>query len=208
MMPAAMIRSSATVFQSATWPDMPKSTMVQYVGSSTNYGIGVHNAVIGFYSAGGRNAWPSPYKGLTLGNVNNLNQLTYPDHAQWGGQFGRPRCIANYWRGAERVEDQYIDHGSSLAVELQDLNNNEQRYYDLNLQRLNINDDSASNTANLKATIYADGDVYIQNNIVNGENAIWNSPADIGVITIIAKGNIYIASSVTRIGRHFGCLSR
>ena len=168
----------------------------QYIGSSTNYGIGVHNAIIGFYSAAGRNVWPSPYKGLTLGNVGNLN----PDHAQWGGQFGQPRCIANYWRGAERVENQYIGHGSSLAVELQGLEHNEQRRYDLTPgQHLNINPGSVSNTANLKATIYADGDVYIQNNIVNGENAIWNSPADIGVIAIIAKGNIYIAPHVTRI---------
>ena len=172
----------------------------QHIGSSTSYGIGVHDAVIGFNSANGRSVWPSPEKGLTLGNVNNLNQLTYPDHAQWGGQFGRPRCIANYWRGAEGVEDQYISHGSSLAVDLQTLNNNERRRYDLTPgQRLNINDGSASNTANLKATIYANGDIHIQNNIINGENTIWNTPADIGVITIIAKGNIYIAPHVTRI---------
>ena len=169
----------------------------QYIGSSTNYGLGVHNAIIGFHSANARASPPLPSKGLTLGNRNNSPPLDQW-HNDWGGQFGRARCLANYWRGAEGIDNPYV--GPSVAVDLRSFRNNEVRRYDLNPgPSLNIHWNGASNADNLKATVYAHGDVYIEDNIINGEDVTWNAPADIGIITIIVKGNIYIAPQVTRL---------
>ena len=75
---------------------------------------------------------------------------------------------------------------------------NERRRYELSSgESLELR--AAAPLGGLKATLYIKGDVLITEDIENQAALRWHDPAEIGILTIIVKGNIDIAPSVGRI---------
>ena len=105
-------------------------------------------------------------------------------------------CLANWWRNAGRLEE--TAKPSPLEVDLGDLNANERRRYELAAgEKLELK--ASAPLSNLKASLYVEGDVLISEDIIQTPAARWHDPAEIGILTIIVKGNIDIAPSVSRI---------
>ena len=157
-------------------------------GSSVEYALQANNMIGEFYSASQRVADPQPLKGLTLGNNDNLHD--------YGGNFGRKACIANYWRLVERLE--LSTKPSPLTLDLKtELESNERRRYEL-LAGEQLELSASAPLDGLKATLYIEGDVLISDNIIAGDSR-WYDPSEIGYLSIIVRGNIDIAADVTEI---------
>ena len=167
-------------------------------GSSVKHGVRAHDIIKGFYSASQRPSIstqpiPQPLKGLTLGNT-DTNQ-------SYGGEFAEPNCIANYWREVDElaVEDAATN---TVTINLDDLANNDRKLYELSRNQVLIITSSGSDLGSLKATIFinGEGNVYIKNNISNNRQAAhWYHPSEIGHITLIVQGNIFIEPDVEEI---------
>ncbi len=165
-------------------------------GSSAQYGVRVHDKILGFYS----NFPPSP-RGKGPPTI-SVKELTFANTvAVWGGQFGgRGRCMSNYWRGANRLTAENIgtldigDNTDPLEIE-----NNTGKLYEMNPPGLfQLTNSRPTEDLKLRVSVYVDGDLSIKNNILNtrGDLEKFN---EIGYIYLIAKGNIFIDPSVTQI---------
>ena len=156
-------------------------------GSSVEYALLANHEINGFYSASQRSSDPQPLKGLTLSNNNGTDP--------YGSSFGKKTCLANYWREAEQLDTEPplpLDQ-----LDLADLRANDRKLYNPTSGLLEISSDG--NPLNLKATVYVNGDVHITSDIINNQGAVWRDPSEIGYLTIIAHGNIYIDKGVGRI---------
>ncbi len=162
-------------------------------GASVRHGIQAYDLVAGFYSSSQRNSLPQPLKGLTLNNV-GLDD--------YDGGFGKPNCVGNYWREVSELPEEENLTNNNIEINLNsDLQDNDRRRYVLkNNQNLIIKSNNTS-LGDLKATLFVEGqgNVYIENDIINNDAASWDDPSQIGYITIITRGNIYINPSVRKV---------
>ena len=157
-------------------------------GSSVEHALQAWGAIAGFYSASQRSSDPIPIKSLTLAN---------DDSSVFGGNWQRKVCLANWWRNAGRLEIE--TKPSPLEIDLaSDLDAGKRHRYELAAgERLEIG--ASANLADLKATLYVEGDILINQDIVQTPPARWHDSTEIGILAIIVKGNIDIAPNVGRI---------
>ena len=168
-------------------------------GSSVKHGVQAYDIIGGFYSSSQRDYTtqaPQPLKGLTLHNNNSIDEF--------GGGFAKPSCIGNYWREVTELAEEENLSTNDIEIDIStDLEANDRKRYILKQGQKLILKNSSSNLDNLKATLFVEGEgnVYIKNNIINNDSssASWEDPSEIGYITIIARGNIYIDPGVTQI---------
>ena len=174
-------------------------------GSSSAYDTNAYDEIDGLYTASQRDnttsgPHPKPLKGLTLGNVDSSKDF--------GGQFSKDICIANYWRQIDKSAPR-TTNTLDLATGVAQLPfNGERLYYKLNSltnkslasRTLTISNSAAgSDLEYSKGTIYVDGNIYITDDIINNENYIFTHPSQLGYLILVARGNIYIDPSVQRI---------
>ena len=159
-------------------------------GSSVEYALRAHSVINGFYSVSQRASAPNPLKGLTLANTG------FVDFTGFGGNYASKTCLANYWRGVEKLELE--TKPSTLELDLTEtLRPNERSRFELPAgETLELGASAAFD--NLKATLYVEGDVLIKADIIQN-GGTWHEPQEIGYLSIIVKGNIDIASEVERI---------
>lgn len=157
--------------------------------SSAEYGVRVRDTITGFYSAFKRNppAAPSSTKGLTFANNQGLI---------YGGDFGKSRCIPNYWRGASNLDFIPTD---SLEIGTRTGVVNDIAHKPSIEPYITLTNSSASSDLKLKTTIYIEGDLLIADNILNNSSSTWDNFNKIGYITIIVKGDILIRQNVSQI---------
>ena len=155
-------------------------------GSSVDYAAFAHDDIYRFYSKYPKNKTspPNPYNQLTFANDNN---------DPWGGNFGVTRCIPNYWRGAGSLTAK-----TSKTLDISSLNNNQSVLYKPIGGDLALSNSNPAVITNLKATVYVEGDLYINANIINNQGN-WSSFNQIGYIMLIVKGNIYINPLVNQL---------
>ena len=157
-------------------------------GSSAEYTLQAFSAIGGFYSASQRASPPIPFKGLTL--ANNGGDV-------FGGNFAQKACIAHYWREVERLDE--TTKPSPLTLDIKaELGSNERRRYEKLSAGEKLELTASAPLDDLKATLYVEGDVYIKEDLINNGGR-WHDPSEIGYLSIIAKGNIYIDPAVEQI---------
>ena len=167
--------------------------------SSAEYGVRVHDTVQTFYSGFKNTLYvPTETKRLTFANPNV--------GPYYGGNFGKSRCIPNYWRGTSGQQftplpnDElniwdFTTHATAPTVFHQP--NSGGAY--VRLQNI-YNSAPVIIDLRLKATIYIEGDLLIENDIYNNSSGTqWKNFNDINYITIIVKGDILIDPNVSRI---------
>ncbi len=162
-------------------------------GASVRHGIQAYDLVAGFYSSSQRNSLPQPLKGLTLNNV-GLDD--------YDGGFGKPNCVGNYWREVSELPEEENLTNNNIEINLNsDLQDNDRRRYVLKDNQNLIIKSNNTSLGDLKATLFVEGqgNVYIENDIINNDAASWDDPSQIGYITIITRGNIYINPSVRKV---------
>ena len=190
-------------------------------GASTQYAVKAAKEVFGFLSAGPKNAGfltrsgdPEPKKGLTFAN----DEATLA----FGGNFGQPSCLPNYWSRKEQATPDTppnpwsgkLDLGKSSANSNPDndwritTSGQQSLFHRGNLGIINSATNQILNPATtgtppthntFKRTIYVEGDISIEDDI-KLDNDHWKHPDESSYIFLIAKGgNIYIDPSVQRI---------
>lgn len=154
-------------------------------GSSVEFALQALGSIEGVYSASQRTTTPTPTTGLTLANTGVPGS--------YGGSYGDHRCISNYWRGSSTATE-YTSDQLDLAdvVDDQQLIRSGNDDTALTISRSAITDDS------LSTTIYNEGTITIDSDIVNNIGT-WTSRDDVGSIYIIAKGDIFIRPDVSQI---------
>ncbi|MYB39796.1 hypothetical protein F4X86_00685 [Candidatus Saccharibacteria bacterium] len=165
-------------------------------GSSVRHGSRAYNEIANFYSASQRTSTPEPLKGLSFSNTNF--------HLDYGGDFGKANCMTNYWRETGDMIEEPNPGGTPpvpINIDLSNIvRNNDRKRWVLNSNQ-NLNISSSGNLADLKATLFVEGegDVYINSDIINENATGWRDRSEIGYLLIVVRGNIYIDPSVNRI---------
>ena len=168
--------------------------------SSAEYGVRVRDTITGFYSAFKRNppAVPLSTKYLTFANANNPSLI-------YGGNFGKSRCIPNYWRGASGQQFTAITIPAADELDVgalaTQLGGPPTVFHKPNSGSayVKLTNSTPSNNLDLKATIYIEGDLLIENDIYNNSSSTWDNFNKIGYITIVVKGDILIRQNVSQI---------
>ena len=173
------------------------------VGSSVSSSLRAQNLVGGVYSSGHTDQDPGstpPPKSLTY--ANNDSNLGF------GGNFSnarRWRCIPNYWR--QPTKDA---HGNDITPDTTsttlgvgaNLVDGDVKIYQPATGLLTIDGDFRDpGDEEIRTTIYVDGDLRIDENVINMATTptTYHGFSDMGLIQIIVKGNILIDPGVTRI---------
>ena len=189
-------------------------------GASTQHAVKAAKEVFGFLSAGPKYAGfltrsgdPEPKKGLTFAN----DEATLA----FGGNFGQPSCLPNYWSRKEQATPNTppsgwsgkLDLGKSTTANNPDndwriTTSGQQSLFhrgDLKIKNSATNQilNPATGTPlvhnTFKRTIYVEGNISIEDDI-KLDNDHWKHPDESSYIFLIAKGgNIYIDPSVQRI---------
>ena len=172
-------------------------------GSSAEYAVYARDEINGFYSGYKRPLKPpskvpppEPPDRLTFANTTN---------DPWGGKLsGELRCIPNWWRRTEHLEDKKDSTTTQFFLNKpngdpwgEDI---EQFYSPPTPHTLTISVNSTSPPMglDLKAAIYVKGNLLIKEDIIN-ENANLTKLNQVKSIYFIVKGDIFIESNVTRI---------
>ena len=170
------------------------NTYAEGNGSSAEYAVRANDEIIGFHSNFKQNAVkPAGYRLLTFAN-NSQND--------WGGNFNdRGRCIPNYWRRVEDLKQEDATISDVDASSFSSTTDNTEKFYKPDSGELTLTNNIVNNydLEGLKATIYVEGDLIIEDNLVNNENNQWETFNQIGYIYLIVKGDILIDPSVTQI---------
>lgn len=136
-----------------------------------------------FASAALRSTAPLPPIGLTFANT---------DASTYGGNFGANICQDNYYAAASSAttDNSPIDLASEANGS----------YHHTAAGVATTISASGSIPNGKRVTVYADGDIVVNDNITfAGAAGGYASPADVPSIYLIAKGNIFIDSSVTQL---------
>lgn len=172
-------RSQGSAHATATDESAPR-------GASVEFALRARGEVIGMFS---NSTAATSYTNLTFANTGIASTT-------WGGNYGTADCIANFWREAQRVSNTAWQNTNS-----QPINSGAPGTLSTSFYRPQTgNSVTIVGTPNIRGrqAVYVDGDVYISGDITAVDSG-WGSPAQIPVTYIVAKGNIYIASSVSRI---------
>ncbi|MYB39846.1 hypothetical protein F4X86_00940 [Candidatus Saccharibacteria bacterium] len=161
-------------------------------GSSVEYEAKVAGEIIGFYSKYPRGQPPpAAYSGLTFANTSSVLS-----QSEFGGQFGRGRCIPNYWRGASGLEAETLISSLDIADRGAVEDNDVQLYQTTNFELTNS---QPATNINLKATIYVDGNLTIKNDILNNRGVVFEHVNEIKQLYLIVNGDILIDPGVTQV---------
>ncbi|MEO5627713.1 MAG: hypothetical protein ABIQ89_02395, partial [Candidatus Saccharimonadales bacterium] len=177
-------------------------TIENWKGASTQLGAFALGQIEGFYSGGNHSPRQSakaegPVNGLTFGNYGDptidlagnwdtSGQILDPKRVVAdGGKGGQYRCITDYYD----VVSKNIG-GAASAANPVTISSTAAGYYKPVSGKLTINGGTISD----KHAIVVDGDVYIHDNV---NYVPYGSASGIPSVYIIAKGDIYIDSSVT-----------
>jgi len=156
-----------------------------YIGSGAQYGVTALLNIKGFFSSSLRVSGNLPAKGYSFSNT-----VGDPDY---GGQFrGAGICLPDYYNDTQ-------DNPSTVAGNLHAVLTNApagRSQYLLNSNPLSSQADVVPNGKQI--AVYYDGDVTIKNNITYDTSGR-ASYADIPYFVLVARGNIYIDPSVTRL---------
>ena len=171
----------------------PRSVPVDWPTSSAEYAVYARGEIDAFYS-GFKSAQPSPPNSLTFANTTN---------DPWGGKLlGELRCIPNWWRRTEHLDKEdsttstfFLNqpHGIPLGEDIE-------KFYSPSAanKTLAIAVNENPSPLELKAAIYVEGNLHIQEDIIN-KNDNRTKLNQIKSIYFIVKGDIFIESGVTRI---------
>lgn len=164
-------------------------------GAGTQFAAIAVLKVSGVASAMLRFSVPTSVSGLTFANTTaNLPA------DKFGGDFGAPGyCAPNYFDD-EQFKDARISSSSTSAINVSniitDVPTGKQTKIKPALGVLTI---TAPLPVNTRHTLFVDGNVSINSNIAYAPLIASNNPDDLPYLTIIAKGDILIDPSVTRI---------
>lgn len=147
-------------------------------GSGTQLAAFAINQINGFTSATGRTTAPVPPKGLTFSNVGG---------GPYGSGFGSGFCAHDYF--GTRPGGLSVPPGGS-NVDLGATPSGDYEY----AGNLQVGGNLASGK---KVTLYVDGDVFISSDILY--SGPWATVNDIPNFSLVVKGNIYIAHTVSNI---------
>ncbi|MCA9347988.1 hypothetical protein KC867_01100, partial [Candidatus Saccharibacteria bacterium] len=156
----------------------------QHIGSSAQLTVSALLQVNGFYS-NSQNAGTNA-KSLTIANAERTSGSNTMATSTYGGGSGNSRCVTDYF-GTTR------DSGITATTMLDALSGGRKQYYqagDATIPGGTINTGS-------QVAIYIDGDVFIQDQLTFATGA--TSREAMPNLYIIAKGNIYVSSSVTNL---------
>ena len=173
------------------------------VGSSVSNSLRAQNLVGGVYSSSHTDQDPGstpPPKSLTY--ANDDSSLDFGGHFSDGSKW---RCIPNYWRQPTKDahgNDITPDTTSTTLGAGANLGDGDVKIYQPAAGLLTIDGDFRDpGDEEIRTTIYVDGDLRIDSNIINmaATPATYHGFSDMGLIQIIARGNILIDPDVTRI---------
>lgn len=160
-------------------------------GSSANYaGAGVQYAAIAMHQifevATSNAPGGSRPSGHSFANSNSSHNS--PANGRYGGHFGGVQCIPDYF-GSGPATYTNLNGTSTLSGSL------DGTYYksDGNLQ---IN--GATIAPGSKATVYVDGNVFINGDITYGGSGSWDT-SNIPNFRLIVKGSIFVGSNVAQL---------
>ena len=174
-----------------------------YSGSGSNLGVLATGNIFGFASNQGANG--SPPFNLTFAN----DHSTLANNVSWGGNLNQVPCIYDYW-DAMPANTYKVPATSSNDIQINQghcLNNLSNPLTDCIAKYSTGSGGSTPqiNQAGIKiyqgqhATIYVDGNVYINGNVQLMSWISGSSIQNIPSFTLIAKGNIYISPNVTEL---------
>jgi hypothetical protein len=158
-------------------------------GSGTQLAALALGEITGFKSAFLRDSGVAPRQplGLSFGNTAGA----------YGGNYSQVNCATNYYNDTMLPEgsDNRVDSNAS-SINLDNVDSGKQTVSSANQVTL-----TASTSFGKKHTIFVNGDVYIRDNITYSTNpdGSWTNIGSIPYFVLIAKGNIYIDSSVTQL---------
>lgn len=160
-----------------------------YRGSSSQLTISSLLTVNEFYSAAQRTASPLAPKGLTFANTGSA-----AGNSTYGGGSGQTYCLTDYYnetRDPDIHSGNWNGNSNGLA--------SGRRQYNLAGTQIGASG-QITVSAGTQAAVYANGNVYIRNNIVYAGANSWEMSPN---FVLIVRGNIYIAPNVTRLdGRY------
>ena len=171
-------------------------------GSSAEYAVYARKAINTFYSGYKRPSLPP----VETDPPDSPSRLTFANSdTPWGGNYSDTlRCIPNWWRRTKALEDKkdstitqlYLNqsNGNPLGQDLEEFYSPPQSAD----HTLTISVYQTLTDLDLKAAIYIDGDLLIENNIINNNDGR-EKLNQIKSIYFIVRGDILIEPDVTQI---------
>ena len=171
------------------------------VSSSAEYAVRATGGIRGFYSNFHGNA----------SELDKSNKLTFANTGAGlparGGYFGgNNRCIPNYWQGQAHLtprRDTEVNLGNNTGSQCRlNIRQNSSYFYQPPSKTFTLRNDcdQPARALQLKATIYIDGDLFIENDIINSDkDTKWDKFNQIGYIYLVVKGDILIKPEVGQI---------
>lgn len=157
-------------------------------GSGTNLAAFAQGVIQGFGSGQGTTSGTSA-NGFTS-PPNNFSFANNPTPASsYGGNFGSGTCIPDYYGNRPTDMDPW---SNILAANV----NPEQKAFTAT-GRIELSGGTLATAADTR--LYVDGDVYISQNIYFDETTAITDVSNVPRLTVVAKGNIYIAPSVNKL---------
>lgn len=170
-------------------------------GSGTQFLATAPDLIVAFASAllRGSAYYPSPPGGDQYGippsGLTYANTATAPAFGVFGGASSEGHCQHNYW-GKEDNSDKPPSTSAS-SINLASLSSGKY-LYEPSTPGAAIEVTGSSLANGSKIALYIEGNVYISGNLTY-QNTSWATEGDIPSLYIIAKGNIYIAPTVTQL---------
>ena len=166
------------------------TNLTDHRGASTQYALMANGSVKGVYST------TDPIIGLTYANQAPSTGSPYFAGGLTASGDNR-RCLNNYWRFADKVTNSKTANSINLASEVD--NYKSYLYTPASGSSVTITGSLPATVTNL--TIYVDGDVVIDNNIILAAGSLTKRKGlrDVGFILIVARGNLYIDYDVDRV---------
>lgn len=164
----------------------------------------------GFTSASMRTSAPTLPNGLTFANTDTAIDLVQPriDSPLLGGSMtgGEGWCAPDYFKetqypDADTDRKRIFENATSATLLSADISTRDKQqsvYRVAEGQKLNFTGNTAANLYNGHHTVYIDGDVYIQGNVMYKDSG-WTNLAAIPSFAMIVKGNIYIDRATSQL---------
>ena len=186
-------------------------SLTNAIGASVEYSLEAQNRVGGIYSSSSTDQTIDLPTSLTFANIDRNQPAT-----SFGGEFVNIfgdsgwRCIPNYWQKPDDLTPNWSSDRLDATNEIHD-GTVIYRQGDLTIDgdfrghKLGADGNPTAplvDDEEIRATIFVEGDVYIKDDILNtssNPSDRYYGFSDMGLIQIIAQGNILIDPGVTRI---------